>query len=97
MFKKTWCIKLDLFDAIARACQVYQREDLYIREYIAKFEELKRFFEEMSMSTLIDIFMRNTRQAVHNSYIKLKRRKLTWEQFLSEITMINDEESRWNT
>ena len=51
----------------------------------------------MSMFTLIDMFMRNTRCAVHNRYKKLKRRKLTWEQFLSEVTVINDEESRWDT
>ena len=97
MFKQKWCFKLSPSDAIARACQVYQREDGYIRKYIVKFEELKRFFGEMSMSTLIDMFMRNTRRAVHNRYNELKRRKLTWEQFLSEVTVIDDEESRWDT
>ena len=96
-FKKTWCIKLNLSDAIARACQVYQREDGYIREYIVGFKELKRFFGEMSMSTLINMFMRNTCGAVHNRYNELKRRKLTWEQFLSEVTVIDNEESRWDT
>ena len=59
-FKKTWCIKLKPSVAIARACQAFQREDGYIREYIVKFEELKRFFGEMSLPTLIDMFMRNT-------------------------------------
>ena len=62
-----------------------------------EFEELKRFFEYMSVSTLIDMFMRNTRRAVHNRYNELKRRKLTWEQFLTEVTVIDDEESRWDT
>ena len=59
-FKKTWCIKLNPLDAIARACSTYQKEDGYIQEYIVKFEELKRFFGEMSVPTLIDMFMRNT-------------------------------------
>ena len=49
------------------------------------------------MSTLIDMFMRNTCCAIHNRYIELKRRKLTWEQFLSEVTVVDDEESRWDT
>ena len=48
------------FDTIARACQTFQREDGYIREYIVKFEELKRFFGEMSLPTIINMFMRNT-------------------------------------
>ena len=67
-FKKTWCMKLNPLDAIARACSTYQKEDGYIWEYIVKFEELKRFFEEMSVPTLIDMFMRNTHRAVHNRY-----------------------------
>ena len=49
------------------------------------------------MSTLINMFMRNTRRAVHNRYNKLKRCKLTWEQFLSEVTVIDDEDPRWDT
>ena len=49
------------------------------------------------MSTLIDMFMRNTRRTVHNRYNKLKRRELTWEQFLTEVTVIDDEESRCDT
>ena len=96
-FKKTWCIKLNPSDAIAWACQTFQREEGYIQEYIVEFEELKRFFGYMSVSTLIDMFMRNTRRAVHNRYNKLKRRELTWEQFLTEVTVIDDEESRWDT
>ena len=96
-FKKTWCIKLNPSDAIAWACQTFQREEGYIQEYIVEFEDLKRFFGYMSVSTLIDMFMRNTRRAVHNRYNKLKRRKLTWEQFLTEVTVIDDEESRWDT
>ena len=31
-FKKTWCIKLNPSDAIACACQIFQREDGNIRE-----------------------------------------------------------------
>ena len=96
-FKKTWCIKLNPSAAIARACSTYQKEDGYIREYIVKFEELKRFFGEMSVPTLIDMFMRNTRCAVHDWYKELKQRELTWEQFLTEVTVINDEEACWDS
>ena len=96
-FKKTWCIKLNPSDAIARACSTYQKEDGYIREYIVKFEELKRFFGEMSVPTLIDMFMQNTRRAVHDRYKELKQRELTWEQFLTEVTVIDDEEVRWES
>ena len=49
------------------------------------------------MSALIDMLMWNTHCAIHNRYNKLKYGKLTWEQFLSEATMIDDEESRWDT
>ena len=48
------------------------------------------------MSSLINMFMRNTHRAVNNRHNKLKRRKLMWEQFLSEVTVIDDEESRWD-
>ena len=37
-FKKTWCRKLNPSDAIAHACQTFQKEDGYIRGYIVKFE-----------------------------------------------------------
>ena len=96
-FKKTWCMNLNPSDAIARACQTFQREDGYIREYIVKFEELKRFFGQMSLPTLIDMFMRNTQRAVHDRYKELKRQELTWEQFLTEVTVIDDEEARWDS
>ena len=33
-FKKTWCIKLNPSETIACACQNFQWEDGYIREYI---------------------------------------------------------------
>ena len=96
-FKKTWCTKLNPSDAIARACQTHQKEDGYIREYNVKFEELKRFIGEMSVPTLIDMFMRNTCCAVHDRYKELKQQDLTWEQFLTEVTVINDEEAWWDS
>ena len=46
---------------------------------------------------LIDMFMRNTWRAVHNRYKELKRQELIWEQFLTEVTVINDEEARWDS
>ena len=49
------------------------------------------------MPTLINMFMRNTRRAVHDWYKELKQRELTWEQFLTEVTMIDDEEARWDS
>ncbi len=72
-FKKTWCMKLNPSNTIAWGCQTHQKEDGYIREYIVKFKELKRFFREMSVPTLIDMFMRNTRCAVHDRYKELKQ------------------------
>ena len=51
----------------------------------------------MSMPTLIDMFMCNTRRALHNRYKELKQRELTWEQFLTEVTVINDEEACWDS
>ena len=35
-------------------------------------------------------------KAVHNRYNELKRRELTWEQFLTKVTVIDDEEARWD-
>ena len=49
------------------------------------------------MPTLIDMFMCNTRCAVHDWYKELKHQELTWDQFLTEVTVINDEEARWDS
>ena len=51
----------------------------------------------MSLPTLINLFMRNTCCAVHNQYNELKRQELTWEQFLTEVTVIDNEEASWDT
>ena len=67
-FKKTWCTKLNPSDAITCACQTFQKKDGYLREYIAIFEELKRFFGDMSLLTLIDMFMRNNQRSIHDWY-----------------------------
>ena len=83
-----------LIDIIACSCQNFQQEDGYIREYFVKSEKLKRFFGEMSLPTLINLFMRNTQLTVHNQYNELKRQELTWEQFLTEATVIDNEEAR---
>ena len=96
-YKKTWCIKLNLLDSIARACRTYQKEDVYIRKNIVKFEELKRLFKEMSVPTLSGMFMCNTRHAEHDRYKELKQHELTWEQFLTEVTLIDDEKACWDT
>ena len=46
----------------------------------------------MSVPKLIDVFMFNTCRAVHDWYKELKQRELTWEQFLTEVTVINNKE-----
>ena len=74
-----------------------QKEDGYIREYIVKFEELKRLFGEMSVPTLIDMLIQNTYCAVNKRYKELKQQELTWEQFLTEATVINDEKAWWDS
>ena len=51
----------------------------------------------MSLPTLIDLFMRNTQQVVHDWCNELKRQELTWEQFLTKVTVINNEEARRDT
>ena len=45
-FKKTWCIKSNLLDAIAYSCSTYQKEDGYIRDYIVKFEKYSGSLEK---------------------------------------------------
>ena len=50
-FKKTWCTKLNLTEAISRACQSHQKEDGYIREYIVMFEKLKIFLRNDCSNT----------------------------------------------
>ena len=51
----------------------------------------------MSVPTLLNMFMQNFCHAVHDKYKKLKQRELTWEQFLTEVTVINDEEACWDS
>ena len=43
------------------------------------------------------MFMRNTWCAVHDRYKELKQQDLTWEQFLTEVTVIDDEEAQWDS
>ena len=64
------------------------------REYIVKFEELKRFFGEMSLPTLINLFMGNTQHAVHNQYNELKRQEFHLGQFLAKVTVISNKEAK---
>ena len=54
------------------------------------------FFRDMSLPTLIGMFMRNTHIAVHNRNMELKQQKLEWDQFLTEITVIDNKEVRWD-
>ena len=51
----------------------------------------------MSVPTLIDMFMRNTCCAEHDRYKELKQQDLTWERFLTEVKVINDEEAWWDS
>ena len=50
----------------------------------------------MSVPTLIDRIMQKTYCAIQNRYKELKQQKLTWEQFLMEASVINDEEGCWD-
>ena len=50
-FKKPWRTKLNPADAITRAFQTHKKEDGYIREYIVKYEELKRFLGKCCSTT----------------------------------------------
>ena len=81
-------------DAIAWACSTYQTENGYICKYLANFEVLKRFFGDLIVPTLIDMFTHNTHCAVYDWYKELKQQGLTWEQFLTEVTVINDEKAQ---
>ena len=49
------------------------------------------------MLTLIVIFMHNTGSAVHDWYKELKQQELTWEQFLTEVTVVDDKEAFWDS
>ena len=69
----------------------------YIRELVVKFEEHNRFIGEMSLPTLINMFMLKTCHSVHNRYKELKQQELKWEQYLTEVTLIDDEEACWDS
>ena len=51
----------------------------------------------MSVPTLINMFMCNTCCAAHDRYKELKQQELIWEQFLKEVTVIDDEEACWDS
>ena len=44
----------------------------------------------------INMFKRNTFCALHDWYKELKQQELSWEQFLTEVTVIDDEEAWWD-
>ena len=92
-FKKTWFTKSNPSDTIARACQTHQKDDGYIRKYIFKFKELKKILWGSECSNTHQHVHANTHCAVCNWYKELKKQELTWEQFLTEVTVINDEEA----
>ena len=45
------------------------------------------------MSALIDMFTRNIHCTIHVRYNKIKHYKLSWDQFLTKLKLIDDKES----
>ena len=64
---------------------------------MSSLKKFKRFFGEMSVPTLINMFMQNTYHTVYNWYKELKQQELKWEQFLTEANVTNDKEARWDS
>lgn len=64
---------------------------------MVKIERIEEILEDMSVSKLIDMFMGKTYCTLHNRQNGLKRYNITWEQFLTERTVINDKESKQDT
>ena len=77
--KKNLVYKIKPLDVNVVPVSHINKEDGYIRKYIVKFEELKWYSKEMSVPTLINMFMCNTCCAVHVRYKELKQQELTWE------------------
>ena len=94
-FLQTWCVVMSSTTAIVEVAKVHQRESDHIRVYSNKFEEYCRFFKDtLTEEAVISLFLNNVRKALKVHSILIKRAKLSWDAFLSEITRLDNEEPR---
>lgn len=94
-FKRTWCQTLLPMDAVERVKKVKQPEEGHIRNYITAFEEYKRYFDShVSVAGIIDLFLKNVRPGLKSHVISLKKKNLSWADFISVIQDLDNEEFR---
>ena len=94
-FKKTWCRTMLPMEAAEKVKGIKQPEEGYIRNYITSFEEYKRFFDgHISVSSIIELFLKNIRPSLKVHAIALKKKYADWNAFILAIQELDNEEQR---
>ena len=75
--------------------KVIQKEHEHICTYASKFEGYCWFFKNtLSEEAIIAMFLNNVRKLLRVHAITIKQAKPSWEEFLKEITCMDNEEPR---
>ena len=82
-------------EAAEKVKGIKQPEEGYIRNYITSFEEYKRFFNgHISVSSIIELFLKNIKPSLKVHTIALKKRYADWNAFILAIQELDNEEQR---
>ena len=85
-FLSTWCIVISSMTAIVEVAKIVQEDHEHIRVYASKFEEYERFFQDFDGRVFISMFLNNVCRVLMINAVSIKRSKLSWYTFMSEIT-----------
>jgi hypothetical protein len=81
--------------AIVEANKVFQRENEYVRSYIARFEEYRQFFKDMVDNTMVvEMFLENTRGEIRRRAVEISARQFSWEEMLNHVQILDNQAPR---
>ena len=82
-------------NAIVEVAKVVQKEHEHICTYASKFKGYCQFFKNTLLEeAIIAMFLNNVRKLLRVHTITIKQAKLSWEEFLKEITCMDNKEPR---
>ena len=75
--------------------RIKQPEKGYMRKYITAFKECKRFFDgHISVSSSIELFLKNIRPSLKVHSIALEKKYMDWNAIISARYKLDNEEKR---
>ena len=83
-------------EELAEASELIHKEEESIRDYISNFEDLCQFLSKhLSNEECIEIIMKNIRLSMRHFDWEIKKKNLSWDNFVQEIIALYDKVSRW--